>query len=88
MDYCVITFASTHGAIYAQKRLEGLFPFQVMPVLREISAGCGIALRLAPEHLEAARTALAASELKGDEYAFYAVTGAGRSLRAEALFLS
>ena len=82
MDYGVITFTSTYGAIYAQKVLKEVAPVQVMPVLREISLGCGIALRFDPEHLPAVRESLSASDLKPEEYAFYAVTGSGASLRA------
>ena len=61
MDYGVITFSSTYGAIYAQKVLKEVAPIQVMPVLREISLGCGIAVRFKPEDLERVAAALAAS---------------------------
>ena len=83
MDYCAITFVSTYGAIYAQKMLTGKAPFQVMPVLREISLGCGISLRIPPEHVNTAQEVLAISELKPEEYAFYGITGSGSALRAE-----
>lgn len=83
MDYCVITFASTHGAIYTQRLLKDQVPFMVMPVLREISKGCGISVRFAPEYLEQVRAALAGSELSEGEYAFYGVTGHGPSLQAQ-----
>ena len=82
MDYGVITFTSTYGAIRAQKVLRGVAPVQVMPVLREISLGCGIAVRFAPEDRGAVREALAGSGLGAEEYAFYAVTGSGPALRA------
>ena len=85
MDYALISFASTYGAIYAQKVLQGAAPVQVMPVLLEISLGCGIAVRFRPEDLEAVRTALAASDLKEEEYAFYAITGSGKDLTAQPL---
>ena len=85
MDYCVITFASTHGAIYTQQQFKGRLAFLVMPVLREISLGCGISVRIAPEDLELARSILAGSELRAGEYAFYAVTGSGPTLQARAL---
>lgn len=85
MDYGLITFASTYGAIYAQKLLEPVAPVRVMPVLREISLGCGMALRFPPEDLDEVRQALAGSELKPGEYAFYAITGSGSALRAEPL---
>ena len=41
MDYGVITFTSTYGAIYAQKVLRPVADVLTMPVLREISLGCG-----------------------------------------------
>ena len=85
MDYGLITFASTHGAISAQKALEPVAAVRVMPVLREISLGCGMALRFPPEDLVAVRQALANSALKPEEYAFYAITGSGPALRAEPL---
>ncbi len=85
MDYYMLAFSSTHAAISAQKHLTGLCPFQTMPVLREVSAGCGIALRFAPGHLDAVRSALNTSPLLSDEYTFYAVTGGGKSLSAERL---
>lgn len=85
MDYGVITFTSTYGAIYAQKVLKGVAPIQVMPVLREISLGCGISVRFKPEDLGPVRSTLAASDLKEEEYAFYAITGSGKDLTAQPL---
>lgn len=85
MDYCVVTFASSGGAIAAQKALDGQVPSLIMPVLREISAGCGIALRLAPEVLSRAAEVLEGSSLRREEYAFYAVTGSGASLQVRPL---
>lgn len=85
MDYGVITFTSTYAAIYAQKVLRPAADVLAMPVLREISLGCGIALRFRPEELAAVRAALAASGLGRAEYALYGVTGAGETLRCEPL---
>ena len=85
MDYALITFASTYGAIRAQKVLEPVAPVRVMPALREISLGCGMALRFPPGNLETVRQSLAESGLKPGEYAFYAITGSGSALRAEPL---
>ena len=78
MDYGVITFTSTYGAIYAQKVLRPVADVLTMPVLREISLGCGIAVRFRPEDGAAVRAALAASTLRPDEYAFYGVPAPGR----------
>ena len=85
MDYCVVTFASSGGAIAAQKVLDGQVPSLIMPVLREISAGCGIALRFAPEMLSRAAEVLEGSSLRREEYAFYAVNGSGPSLQVRPL---
>ena len=78
MDYGVITFTSTYGAIYAQKVLRPVADVLTMPVLREISLGCGIAVRFRPEDGAAVRAALAASTLRPDEYAFTALPAPGR----------
>ena len=85
MDYCLITFSSSSGAIQAQRALKGRLSFQTMPVLREISKGCGISVRFAPEHLDAVRTALASSPLAPGEYGFYGVTGGGKTLSTRPL---
>lgn len=81
----MIAFSSSYAAIYAQKCLEQDFPVQVMPVLRQISSGCGIALRFPAEHLDAVRTALTGSGLAADEYTFYGISGSGPSLAAHKL---
>lgn len=85
MDYCMLSFRSTHTAITAQKLLEGVCPIQTMPVLREISAGCGIAVRFPPECLEMVRETLQTSPLSTDDYSFYAVTGSGTNLSVKKL---
>lgn len=81
----MITFSGTHAAISAQKLLEPLCPIQTMPVLREVSKGCGIAVRFAPEYLAVVRKALNDSPLPAVEYAFYGISGGGRSLKAETM---
>lgn len=82
MDWCHVTFFSASGAMAAQRVLEGVCPAVVMPVLRQVSAGCGIALRLRPEWVEPARRSL---EKAGLEAQFYAVFGTGEALRCERL---
>ena len=78
MDYGVITFTSTYGAIYAQKVLRPVADVLTIPVLREISLGCGIAVRFRPEDGAAVHAALAASALRPDEYAFTVLPAPGR----------
>lgn len=82
MDWCHVTFASSSGAVAAQRVLRQVCPAVVMPVLRQVSAGCGIALRLAPEDWEGARGAL---EAAGIDAGYYAVSGTGEALRCERL---
>lgn len=45
----VVTFKSTHSAMVAQKQLSGVVDFVVMPTPRQISASCGIALKIGEE---------------------------------------
>lgn len=87
MDHCLITFASTQGAMMAQRALNGVCPYVVMPVPRTISTGCGIALRLPPEALAEARSVLSGTSLPQGTYAFYGAAGQGvdaRTWRLEA----
>lgn len=46
-EYYLFTFDSTHCAIQAQKLLRNL-NVVMMPTLREISASCGISLKVQP----------------------------------------
>ena len=46
--YDMPAFERTHLAMAAQRQLRGRLPFTVMPTLRQVSAACGISLRLAP----------------------------------------
>ena len=58
----VIAFESTHAAMAAQKLLAGL-RFDVIPTPVDITATCGIALRLADELIEEAHARLQCDEL-------------------------
>lgn len=85
MDYYMLSFRSTHTAITTQKLLECVCPIHTMPVLREVSAGCGIAVRFSPEYLAVVRSALCTSLLSPEEYTLCAVTGSGKSLTVNEL---
>lgn len=85
MDYYMLSFINTHAAISARKLLEGVCPVQTMPVLRQVSAGCGIALRFAPEHLGVIRESLQSSFLPADSYSLYAVIEHGASIYVDRL---
>ena len=52
-EYYLFTFDSTHYAIHAQKLLKDLEPV-IMPTLREISASCGISLKVQPNRIREA----------------------------------
>ena len=49
MTYTYITFSSTHDALTFNNTFKGQFPFRIVPVPREISTSCGIAVRLNEE---------------------------------------
>lgn len=49
-EYYLYTFESTHGAIASHKMLKAEMDAVMMPVLREISASCGMAVRIAPKN--------------------------------------
>ncbi len=53
-DYYLFTFASTHAAISTHKRLAPSVKAVLMPVLRQISASCGMAVRVEPDALDRA----------------------------------
>ena len=82
MDWVHATFPSSGGAIAAQRALNGVCPAIVMPVLRQVSAGCGIALKLKAEDWETAREAL---KNAGVDASFYGVTGTGKTLECQKL---
>ena len=47
--HTVLTFESTHAAMTAQKLLKDHLHFIVIPVPRQLSASCGLALRLSAD---------------------------------------
>lgn len=57
----VIAFESTHAAMAAQKLLAGM-RFDIIPTPVDITATCGIALRLEDDYLEEAHVRLQADE--------------------------
>ena len=71
MDYCVITFSNTHGAISCKKYLKADFPITIMPAPREISKGCGIAVRFDADLLPDILKKLAAFPLDKKMYSIH-----------------
>ncbi len=79
-SYHLFAFDSTHDAIRAQALLSGLGAV-VMPTLREISASCGISLRLADACADEARQTLVGAGLCG--WALYRVRQEGKRVFCE-----
>lgn len=51
-NYSLATFQTTHQALHAEKILEDAeLPFIVVPTPREVSSGCGLAIRFFGQHL-------------------------------------
>ena len=44
--YQLLAFDSTHAAMAAERSLKTRLPVTVMPTLRQITAACGISLRI------------------------------------------
>ena len=44
--YQLLAFDSTHAAMAAERALKTRLPVTVMPTLRQITAACGISLRI------------------------------------------
>lgn len=63
-EYLLFVFDSTHDAIRSNRLLAGLKVI-VMPVLREISASCGMALRLDETRREEALSLLTRAGVSG-----------------------
>lgn len=78
-EYYLFTFESTHSAIKAQKLLSGLNAV-TMPTLREISASCGISLKVLPEQIAAAKTCM---EEQGEGWSLYHIFQSGKEIRCE-----
>ena len=48
-SYYMLSFQNTHSAMAAQALLRAYLPVCVMPTLRQVSASCGISLRIETE---------------------------------------
>ena len=67
MTYTYITFPTVHEALHFEEVLKGTFTFRIVPVPRELSTTCGIAVRLSPEDLELAKSKIEEHSLKYGE---------------------
>lgn len=67
--YCLIIFPTTHKALHAEKVLgQGQVPFLVVPTPREISAGCGLAVRFYCDDYQRIIEILNAGSIAVDSY--------------------
>jgi hypothetical protein len=73
MIYYVITFANTHSAITAQSHLETYAKIEIMPTLREISAGCGISIRFFPDEFDHVMNGLNTLALGKNMFKIYSI---------------
>ncbi|NCB62582.1 MAG: DUF3343 domain-containing protein [Clostridia bacterium] len=74
-DYYFLAFDSTHAALSAERALEKRVSVRVMPTLRQVSAGCGISLRVETADYPALKRALSRGALQDDACRLYHVEG-------------
>ena len=80
-EHCLLTFASTHAALRSEKllRQRGV-PFLLIPTPREISAGCGLTLRVLCDQVQEVQEILAAAGVSPEECSPHRKAGAGSLL--------
>ena len=71
--FYLITFENTHTAIQTKKLLTGRMPIRTIPTLREISASCGISIRVEDGYLDALQNFLKTSDLNPKMYELYRI---------------
>lgn len=74
-DHSIITFISTHWALRAQDVLENEFRIMIIPVPRDISAGCGIAFRTKPCDISGAAALLKKKGFSSNVFECYDFAG-------------
>ena len=63
-QFILITFKNTHDAMKAEKCInEKIEALRLIPIPSEISAGCGLSLKMDAEYLHEAKIELAKAEL-------------------------
>ena len=70
-NYYLLSFESTHAAMAAQRGLAGRLSVQVVPTLRQVSASCGISLRVEERDGEKLAQALETGAVGPGEYRLY-----------------
>lgn len=64
-EFYVITFESTHLAISTEKFLLAEVAVEMVPTPREISASCGLSLKISIENIEKVKSLLAERSKEG-----------------------
>lgn len=80
--FILITFASTHSAMKAERILAALKPI-MMPTLRQISTSCGMSLKIEKENYDRALTSLQEAGIEG--YKFFDVIEENKDFRCTEL---
>lgn len=78
--YYILTFPTTTAVMEAEKYIKEYFPITIMPVPREISAGCGLAIRFmnSESEAEAINEFYKSAPLEGTLYKMYTQKVDGR----------
>lgn len=76
MQYLLFTFNKTKNSLIASNLLGELCT--TMPILREISADCGVALKVSVENLEKS-TSIIENNFDKEDFKIYEITGFGKS---------
>lgn len=71
--YYLIVFESTHIAISTKKKLTAQLPVRTIPTLREISASCGISLRVEAEYKDQLIEFFKATNIDSSKYSVYVI---------------
>lgn len=77
--FYIITFDSTHLAIGTEKFLLATEVVEMVPTPREISASCGLSIKISPNHFESALQALA-SRPKAGMHLYHMVRESGQKV--------
>lgn len=79
--FSIVAFTSTHDAIRSETEIKRAdIACRLIPTPPEVSAGCGLALRIAPEDEATVREILTRFEVAG---AYYSLTRDGTERRVE-----
>ncbi len=82
-EYYVLTFDSTHLAMAAENALkhENLSP-QIIPLPTQISAGCGLSIKISKDNFELAMQILAFKKVSVSKVFFARQTGLNKKFEA------